>query len=134
MSRIKELAARVSRQATGSDDDIASALIEAAPEVNEFLSEDTTDCPDCPPNPRENPTDAESKAWTDAHKLKTFAGQATQHHVKAMSHQIKRRNRKNGTPISRDMAEKTAQTLIDTAKDQSLEDTAAALLESRNQA
>lgn len=130
MSKLREMAMQVSMGADGSDD-FADALVETAPEVNKFLASCGNCKEPCPPNPNTSATADEKKAWQDAHNLKTFAGQATEHHKKEMAHHIKKSHRKNKDPISEQEAVKLATTLVNTAKNSSLEDTSAALLDSR---
>lgn len=133
MGILSSLAASISRQATGSDDDFQRALLDNVQDVNKFLDSDSTACPGCPDNPLSSPSPEQDKAWKDAFKLKTFAGQATKHHVSELGRHIKRGKRKNGNPISQGDAERTAQIVVQTCKSQSQKDTCDALLESRGQ-
>lgn len=130
MSILRATAERISGS-VGAADDFADTLLEQKDEVNRFLRA----CGNCdepvPPNPNPSPTDEESKAWQDAHNLKVFAGKATAHHLKAMSHRIRKGRRKGGNPISQSEAESLANSIVSNACQQPLEEISAALLESR---
>lgn len=126
---LRALAEQISSH-VGSSDDFADALVDAAPEVNQWLAS-CSPCDGCPPNPKTDATEAEQKAWIDAFTVQSSAKQATHHHQKMMAHHIKKRHRKDKTPISEGDAEALSDRMIEAAKTQSQEDIAASLMESR---
>lgn len=129
MSVLRLTAQRLSASVDNSDD-FTDALVDAAPEVNQWLAH-CDPSPDCPVNPNSLATEAEQKAWQDAHTLKDSARHANAHHKKMISHQIRKRHRKNKDRINEAQADSLTNHILANAQTQTQQEIADALLESR---
>lgn len=123
-------AQRISSAGAGSDD-LAGVMVELAPEMNQWIASCNPPAASPPTNPNTAADADEQKAWSDAWLLKSYAMQATPHHINVMAHHIRRKKRKDGTPISVSDADGLAQALVDNAKTQDMADMTQDILESR---